>query len=164
MKALGITTIFDLRSDSEVKEPARVTPVRDIDCIKRISIPIFETSVTKVAGKMMACFDKDTKTMMKTYTRMLAEGSKCFRKIYLHLRDKPRVNCVIHCALGKDRTGVAIALILSLAGVPKQEIAEEYALTNTGLEPYRPVVRKVLASMSNFAWDEEKVAAMLSVR
>ena len=112
----------------------------------------------------MACFDKDTKTMMKTYTRMLAEGSKYFRKIFLHLRDKPRDDCVIHCALGKDRTGVAIVLILSLAGVPKQEIAEEYALTNTGLEPYRPVVRNVWPSMSNLAWDEEKVAAMLSVR
>lgn len=71
------------------------------------------------------------------------------RKIFLHLRDRPRDNCVVHCAQGKDRTGVAIALILSLAGVPKQEVAEEYALTNTGLEPYRPVVRKVLASMSN---------------
>ena len=36
---------------------------------------------------------------------------------------------VVHCAAGKDRTGVVIALALDLAGVPRQEIVVDYLLT-----------------------------------
>ena len=36
----------------------------------------------------------------------------------------------IHCAGGKDRTGVACALIHSTLGVPRETIIEDYELTN----------------------------------
>lgn len=36
---------------------------------------------------------------------------------------------VCHCAAGKDRTGVAAALILSLLGVSDELIIEDYLLT-----------------------------------
>ena len=164
MRVLGITTIFDLRADAEIEETARLTPLREIEGLNRVSAPVFESSEKKVAGKLMAYFSNDTQAMMTIYACMLAEGSKCFRRIFCHLRDNARDPCILHCALGKDRTGIAIALILSLAGVPEHQIAEEYALTNIGLEPYKPMVRKFLASTSNLNWDESKVTAMLSVR
>lgn len=37
---------------------------------------------------------------------------------------------VVHCAAGKDRTGVAIAILLSVLGVPRETIVEDYLLTN----------------------------------
>ena len=36
---------------------------------------------------------------------------------------------VIGCAAGKDRTGVTIALLLDLAGVPRDVIVEDYAMS-----------------------------------
>ncbi|MGY1808597.1 tyrosine-protein phosphatase [Blastococcus sp. SYSU D00669] len=36
---------------------------------------------------------------------------------------------VVHCAAGKDRTGVVVALSLAVAGVPHEEIVADYALT-----------------------------------
>lgn len=36
----------------------------------------------------------------------------------------------IHCSAGKDRTGVAAALVLTLLGVPDDAIMEEFLLTN----------------------------------
>ena len=42
---------------------------------------------------------------------------------------------LFHCAAGKDRTGVAAALLLDLAGVPDEHIIEDYALSTTELEP-----------------------------
>lgn len=36
---------------------------------------------------------------------------------------------VVHCAAGKDRTGVVSALALAVAGVPHEEIVADYALT-----------------------------------
>lgn len=36
---------------------------------------------------------------------------------------------LIHCAAGKDRTGVAVALILRLLGVPRQHVVDDYLLS-----------------------------------
>lgn len=36
---------------------------------------------------------------------------------------------VVHCAAGKDRTGVVVAFALAVAGVPHEEIVADYALT-----------------------------------
>lgn len=37
---------------------------------------------------------------------------------------------VVHCAAGKDRTGVAIAVLLKSLGVPEEAVIEDYLLTN----------------------------------
>ncbi len=38
--------------------------------------------------------------------------------------------CVIHCAAGKDRTGLAIAFILLACGVGMKEVLDDYELSN----------------------------------
>ena len=42
---------------------------------------------------------------------------------------------VVHCHGGKDRTGIVVALLLSIAGVPRETIIEDYALSEAQLEP-----------------------------
>ena len=42
---------------------------------------------------------------------------------------------VFHCHAGKDRTGLVAAILLRLAGVPADVIAEDYALSAVRLEP-----------------------------
>ncbi|MHC1558520.1 tyrosine-protein phosphatase [Actinomycetospora sp. C-140] len=37
---------------------------------------------------------------------------------------------LVHCAAGKDRTGVAVALLLRAAGVPRDVVAADFAATN----------------------------------
>jgi protein-tyrosine phosphatase len=37
--------------------------------------------------------------------------------------------CIVHCSAGKDRTGVVIAVLLELLGVPREAITAEYLLT-----------------------------------
>ncbi|CAI4210464.1 unnamed protein product [Parascedosporium putredinis] len=44
---------------------------------------------------------------------------------------------IAHCSLGKDRTGLVIALVLMLLGVPKRAIEYDYARTDVDLEPKR---------------------------
>ncbi|MCD2196258.1 tyrosine-protein phosphatase [Actinomycetospora endophytica] len=45
---------------------------------------------------------------------------------------------LVHCAAGKDRTGVAVALLLTLAGVPRSEIVADYLATRDALPNLRP--------------------------
>ncbi|WP_129781030.1 tyrosine-protein phosphatase [Peristeroidobacter soli] len=41
------------------------------------------------------------------------------------------VPLVVHCAAGKDRTGVAVAVLLRSLGVPEETAIQDYLLTNT---------------------------------
>ena len=41
-----------------------------------------------------------------------------------------RAPLVVHCAAGKDRTGLAIAVLLRALGVPRETVVEDYLLTN----------------------------------
>ncbi|AYY11397.1 tyrosine-protein phosphatase [Actinobacteria bacterium YIM 96077] len=41
---------------------------------------------------------------------------------------------LVHCAAGKDRTGVLVALTLTAVGVPREAIVEDYAMSNTRIE------------------------------
>jgi protein-tyrosine phosphatase len=38
---------------------------------------------------------------------------------------------LVHCAAGKDRTGIAVALLLAALDIPHETIIEDYLLTNT---------------------------------
>jgi protein tyrosine/serine phosphatase len=40
---------------------------------------------------------------------------------------------LIHCLAGKDRTGIAVAMLLALVGVSEADIAADYALSETSL-------------------------------
>jgi protein-tyrosine phosphatase len=54
---------------------------------------------------------------------------------------------LVHCSAGKDRTGVVIALVLAVLGVPDQVIAADYALSATYLDPDRtPAIGQLQAS------------------
>ena len=43
---------------------------------------------------------------------------------------------VVHCAAGRDRTGMVTAVLLALAGVPHEDIADDYALAVHGINEH----------------------------
>ena len=46
----------------------------------------------------------------------------------------PQGPSIVHCAAGKDRTGVVIAIALHVIGVPRDTIVADYAATGERLE------------------------------
>jgi len=50
---------------------------------------------------------------------------------------------IVHCAAGKDRTGVVTALALAEVGVPREEIVADYALSSERIEA---IFARLLAS------------------
>jgi protein-tyrosine phosphatase len=51
------------------------------------------------------------------------------------IAQSPEAGVLFHCHAGKDRTGIVAALLLDLAGVDHDTIAEDYALSNEYLKP-----------------------------
>jgi protein-tyrosine phosphatase len=65
-------------------------------------------------------------------TRFYAQMPDAYRDEYaaiFHGIAAGRLPMLVHCTAGKDRTGVAIAVLLSTLGVPREAVVEDYELT-----------------------------------
>lgn len=86
-------------------------------------------------------------------------GSAIIQRVLVHFRDNTD-GCLIHCAMGKDRTGVIISLLLSLAGVANETIAEEFSLSETHLEHLQPKISDIVRSIDPKEKDPSGIAKM----
>jgi protein-tyrosine phosphatase len=65
---------------------------------------------------------------------------------------------LVHCSAGKDRTGIVIAMILSVLGVPDEIIAADYALSGTYLDGGQvPVIGQLQAATGLGAKETEEL-------
>jgi protein-tyrosine phosphatase len=84
-----------------------------------------------------------------------------FRELFLGLGDKERLPALFHCTTGKDRTGWAAAALLTLLGVPKDIVMEDYLRSNDYIIPmYQEVIDGFVAA----GGDESIPLAILGVK
>ena len=83
--------------------------------------------------------------------------------------DAPTGGVLFHCQSGKDRTGIVVALLLALAGVPRETIVADYVLTDECLAAYRDDVLRaatgdralLTADLERWRARPEKIERML---
>ncbi|WP_455377191.1 tyrosine-protein phosphatase [Petrachloros mirabilis] len=81
-------------------------------------------------GKIEANFQKAYREFVS-----LPSAKVEFRKLFLALGDKKQLPALFHCTTGKDRTGWAAAALLTLLGVPKDKVVEDYLRSNDYILP-----------------------------
>ncbi|KAF5320811.1 hypothetical protein D9619_000687 [Psilocybe cf. subviscida] len=165
VKELGITKVFDLRSDTEIRKYN--TPQPHIDGVEIIHTPVFKTedySPEMMAKRYQLYASGKTEAFIELYSQILDHGGPAFGDILRHIRDKPNEGCIFHCTAGKDRTGIIAAIILKLAGVPDEEISKDYALTRIGREPAREMIMARLSKEPLFASNNEAALNMFTCR
>jgi protein-tyrosine phosphatase len=122
---LGLRTICDLRRiDEREVEPTRWTAdgVQHLVFEDRALTPTeFETAERSVAGMRNAMLN-----VYRTYPKWMAGRLQALFQALM----KGDTPLIVHCAAGKDRTGVAIAVLMSAIGVPRETIMQDYLLTN----------------------------------
>jgi len=64
----------------------------------------------------------------------LAGGEGAFRRILRHVLERPGEVFLVHCTARKDRTGVIVVVMLALAGVEDEIVAEESELTRVAMQ------------------------------
>ena len=70
-----------------------------------------------------------------------------YRKLFLSLADQEMLPALFHCTTGKDRTGWAAAALLTLLGVPKDVVVEDYLRSNDYILPmYQGVIDGAVAN------------------
>jgi protein-tyrosine phosphatase len=70
---------------------------------------------------------------------------------------------VLHCTAGKDRTGFGAALILTLLGVPRQVVTDDFLLTNRYTESATRRRLLLIELFSLFRADSEALRPLLGV-
>lgn len=69
-------------------------------------------------------------TLQELYLMAVNTYAASFQTMFEILAEPRNLPVLIHCVAGKDRTGMAVALIYLLAGVPQEEVMAEYLRSN----------------------------------
>lgn len=132
IKRLGIKTIIDLRAekDSEI-HPYFIN-------LRKINIPI--ESCDFVSMKDIILKENFTRSetisyMQNAYKELVEENKDKYAEMFDVLLDKNNYPILISSHLGKDRVGIASALLLYALGVPKYTIEEDYLASNNYIDP-----------------------------
>lgn len=132
--ALGIRTVIDLRGDTERSAvPCLRHPAFDAAVLFAPGETVgTELAPHEEAGRGITSVDEAQAAYVELYRNMpfrpvLVESLRLYFEA-LATRDGPSL---LHCAAGKDRTGLAVALLHELLGVSPEDIAADYLLTNT---------------------------------
>ena len=142
--ALKKPLIIDFRGVQEEKNnPSRI-PKEYLK--RRVHLPI-EPKVTELLKGLNEADKKETtkidKIFQNAYRKYTSENIETFEEFFKILFDNPESTIMFHCTAGKDRTGFASALILSLFGVEKETIIDDYLLSNKTYTPTQKVKGEV---------------------
>ena len=139
---LGIATVIDLRGDSE----RQMMPcLRHDDFDGLVLFAPGETAGSELApheeaGRGIATAAEAREAMTKLYVNM-PYREVLVRSLTLYFealatRDGPSL---LHCLAGKDRTGLAVALLHRLLGVHEDDVMADYLLTNAAGDQQRRI-------------------------
>ncbi len=129
---LGIRVICDLRSSMEreaLPDPEVPGIVRhDISAILDEAGREINYDPREFARSTPAQLSAVAHSMGSIYAR-LPFGNEAYRAMFREIQNR-RLPLLFHCSAGKDRTGVAAALILLALGASRGTAAEDFMLTN----------------------------------
>ncbi|MGH3758093.1 tyrosine-protein phosphatase [Actinophytocola sp.] len=137
---IGVTTVVDLRSTNELKQEGP-GPLTTVDAVRHVHLSVIPESLGNTDASSEA---------LAVNRRRAAERdpSDLMRSFYLgYLEDRPENivgalrtvasapgTALVHCAAGKDRTGVVVAMALTVAGVPREVVVDDYVATGERIE------------------------------
>jgi protein-tyrosine phosphatase len=142
---LGLKTVFDLRTAEEVKTRPDELPTG----VRRVWLNVLadaegagpamlekllrdpkEANAALGGGKVEAMFEQAYRDFIS-----LPSAKKAYRELFVALGQRDQLPSLYHCSTGKDRTGWASAALLTLLGVPREKVMEDFMRSNDYILP-----------------------------
>jgi protein-tyrosine phosphatase len=140
--ALGLRTVIDLRTQPEI-DRAPSPPAGRVR-----HVPVLTGDLQELPLELDALYRYFIDECGAQITAAIAE-----------LGSGDAMPALVHCSAGKDRTGVVVALVLAVLGVPDEVIAADYALSAGCLDPDQtPAIGQLRASTG---LGDDLIAALL---
>jgi protein tyrosine/serine phosphatase len=135
VRDMGLTTVVDLRSSAELaaEGPAPLDTVAGVQHAHHPVIPELGSATDAVADALLLKNNQDRSRfpddpMCGHYLGYLEDRpDQVVGAVRTIARDEGAA--LVHCAAGKDRTGVVVALALTASGVRPQAVVADYAAT-----------------------------------
>lgn len=146
----------DLRTDEECSE--HPDPVEALPAMRFAHLPVFQepaAGVTRGEVDMAELMDRimrgeadPAELMVRLYPHMLLDdmGIAAYAAFFKAVLETPTGTVLWHCSAGKDRCGMASALLETALGVPRAQVEADYLATNAvyGVDPSTGAVMDVL--------------------
>ena len=134
LSRLNIKSVVDFRSDEEREsEPDRLNPD-----MTQLLLPIkfqpeeLDDETLKNLMKNLTFGTLDSSNLLRDFNIVIVKDFATeYKKFFRHVIENNAEPIVFHCTAGKDRAGFASAMILTVLGVPREKVIEDYLLTNT---------------------------------
>ena len=132
LRAHGIRTVVDLRDEGERRGAPNpfATPDGRGTSLTYLHRPFFDELDTESREQFARL-----EVLADHYLFALERYSGNVAAIMRAIAGAEPGGVLVHCAAGKDRTGIVAALLLSLAGVQDEAVAADYGLSEVCLQP-----------------------------
>jgi protein-tyrosine phosphatase len=145
LERLGIRTVCDFRDTRErAIEPAS-WPVGHPPRVLADDYKLQTPAVGMKAPGHVPNVEEARATVTALYPSLLAQFNSQYRRMFAELL-AGHAPLAFNCTAGKDRTGIAAALLLTALGVPRDTIVQDYLLTNRYFDPSKVVHSDTQAS------------------
>ncbi|KAK4062748.1 uncharacterized protein Triagg1_9746 [Trichoderma aggressivum f. europaeum] len=176
LEMLAISHTYDLRSTQELSSARSYDRSKLIwsGTTTRVSAPVFVPE-EYAPGTVVARFAKhgaSCEGFAEAFSDILFSATHAqnrarpFATILEHLSSdtNPPSPMLIHCSLGKDRTGVICALILSLCGASDEAVAKDYSLSEKELDDHLPLLADKLSGNPAFKGTRKDAEILVRTR
>jgi protein-tyrosine phosphatase len=118
----GLKTVIDLRTPLECGEqPNRLAGAPGLGSVVEVHIELLKTLADLPV------------TSADLYRHLVDTCGPGIVEVLEYLARPGALPALVHCLVGKDRTGLLVALLLELLGVPRNVIVADYLASNAGL-------------------------------
>jgi protein tyrosine/serine phosphatase len=133
----GVGTILDLRTSAEL-ELIGPGPLRETE-VKHVHLDLIPQGFDgrELVDRTIPDETAGEHAMDHFYMDYVRDAPGEVATALRTIADPHSGGVVVHCAAGKDRTGVVIALALALVGVRRDAIVADYALTDERIQDIR---------------------------
>lgn len=134
LASIPLVSIVDFRSESEIKAaPDKIPSTVREDYAYMISPGNLISSAVNLS--MFQNMNMDD-VMVRINVMLVTDSASIgrYKDFFALLQNDSAVPLLFHCSAGKDRTGMAAALVLSALGVNEEIIMENYLASNIYLE------------------------------
>ena len=147
---LGLKLICDLRSEDEVAEDPNRLPTNPAPDYRHLPISAGSQTWERVRAVL---FNPGhlTGLMVEAYTQyMIADNGPIIGEMLRAMADPANLPIAIHCTAGKDRTGITMALLLAILGMPDDVIIADYSLSNHSFAYFRAFMQSKFRPVPSF--------------
>lgn len=142
LASTGIVSVVDFRSPAEVEVAPDKLP-SSVENHYPYALTPGDMSSYEELGRASTAHMEKYMQQLNVSLVSAPDYVEVYKKFFALLQDEMKVPLSFHCSAGKDRTGMAAALILYALGVDEEIIFEDYMLSNTFLaNKYQDIVEQ----------------------